>query len=242
MYLRRFLQSCGVLSFATLPLTTWVMSPVAIAALPSQSHTWAGVSQTSLSFWNNARNANPPVPPAPGGGRGDTICLLAPVQFDGDRLADAAVWGDRPFFLWRGSLARIEVTTSRDEVIWHTTTWESLTPDVYTRLYDGPPLQREVRYEWKAYRVYVESAPSATFTIPFQLMSESNRQELSGELSAFDVILDAEQVPIEQRPLSYISFLAERGLWAEALRITFTAQPSSEALERYQQRVLETCD
>jgi hypothetical protein len=245
-------------SLAVFPITALLM-PVAMPMALSQSPWRPEMRQNQWSFWDNSRNNEPPVPSTPGGGRpagrlGNGVCLLAPVQLPGV----TTLWSDRPLFLWRGSVSRIEIVNAEGQVIWNKTDWESPSENVYMQRYDGPTLQPDVQYEWRVYQATGEDTASSTsrsvevtdpvdrevapaFIIPIQLLERSEQQQISGEMGALDVILDAERVPVDQRSLAYVSFFAEKQLWADALRVAFTASPNA-ALQRYQEAVLETCD
>ncbi|MBD2158404.1 hypothetical protein [Leptolyngbya sp. FACHB-16] len=245
------------LSLAVFSITALLM-PVAMPAALAQSP-FREMRQNRWSFWDNSRNNEPPVPSTPGGGRpgnrlGNGVCLLAPVQLPGV----TTLWSDRPLFLWRGPVSRIEIANSEGQVIWDKTDWESPAENVYLQRYDGPALQPSVQYEWRIYQSPDEDTVGSNsrsvqgtatndmqvapaFIIPIQVLTRAERQQIAGELGALDVILDAEQVPVDQRSLNYVSFFAEKQLWADALRVAFTASPNA-ALQRYQEAVLETCD
>jgi hypothetical protein len=245
-------------SLAIFPITALLM-PVAIPISLAQPPLEQEIHQNEWSFWNNSRNNEPPVPSTPGGGRpagrlGDGVCLLAPVQLPGV----TTLWSDRPLFLWRGPVSRIEIVNPEGQIIWHKTAWESPFENVYMQLYDGPPIQPNVQYEWRVYQGTSEANVSSNsrsvqgaaahdrelapaFIIPIQVLTRAEQQQISGELGALDIILDAEQIPADQRPLAYVSFFVEKQLWADALRVAFAASPNA-ALQRYQEAVLETCD
>lgn len=245
------------LSLAIFPPTALLM-PVTMPTALSQAPLRQEIHQHQWSFWNNSRNNEPPVPSTPGGGRpagrlGDGVCLLAPVQLPGV----ATLWSDRPLFLWRGPVRRIEIVDAEGQIIWYKTDWESPSENVYMQRYDGPALHPGAQYEWRVYQgadgdtvsansrsvevTAINNDVAPSFIIPIQLLARSQQQQISGELGALDIMLDAEQVPTDQRLLDYISFFAEKQLWADALRVAFTAPPDA-ALQRYQEAVLETCD
>ncbi|HAJ58362.1 MAG TPA: hypothetical protein DCP31_03065, partial [Cyanobacteria bacterium UBA8543] len=69
---------------------------------------------TSRSINRNEDN-RPPTPGRVGGSRGDKLCAIAPQPI----TTSTVVWSDRPLFVWRGVISRMEVrSTGSTKVLW----------------------------------------------------------------------------------------------------------------------------
>ncbi len=182
-----------------------------------------------LGFFPLSVNADdPPLPRDAGGVRGGT-CLIAPVG-NTDQLG--LVWSDRPFLIWKNyerglPLQAVELREAGSEEI----LFRATVAGEETVAYVGAPLQRGVTYEWLAYA----SLPWPRIQ-QFQVADSATHNQIAAELEQ----LEAEELSTEADPtLRQIIFFAERELWSDALRVTFTAAHPSEAVIRYQEAIYD---
>ena len=184
----------------------------------------AGVLGWSALAIPVATAIEPPLPPRAGGSRGD-VCVIAPNL----PRATATVWSDRPLFLWRGNVSRLEVRTDADTVLW------SYTPPAGSEraLYDGEPLQPGQSYVWTIF----DRQGEPLFAVPFRLMLAARRDVIADELIVLEAQLTSERATPEAIARQRINYFAERQLWADVLRESAASEGTTAGNSEYLQAV-----
>ena len=223
--INRYSRFIGVVSLSlaiaifTTPLLSW-FPPTNQAA---QATTVQQLRQSWERAWRKlfeTKPLEPPVPPVPptnGGGRPAEggVCLIAPLaisESNSSILTTAIVWRDRPMFVWNGSVEKIGVRVRGSKDI----LWSKAVSGTNRVTYDGKALQADQVYEW----LVLSSDNQVKRFIPFQVMTNQERQSIAQALQQLDKQLAAEKIIGEAATLRRAEFFAaqqidNQPLWSE---------------------------
>lgn len=176
----------------------------------------------------------------PGGSRGDRneqkVCTVTPGQLasrENGEITTIEVWGDRPFFLWQGSWAKIEVRDIRSgDLMWDPTLDPEQRSIVYGEDGKGKPLQPNRTYYWRLLPAELSPDLSPPRTV-FRMMKEDKRNRIAVELAVIESgrVLEAmEGVTAEDTAQLRAEYFADRELWSDALRELYSVENPSEEL------------
>lgn len=214
----------GMLSIGLLIVTAIVCAPsererVAIA----QSN------QDQQLSWESIFNNNPPVEEKPGGRRGD-ICIITPYD------TQKGIWSDRPLFVWKGELSRIEVRPAgSDRVLWE----QKLQATDRSTLYQGEALQPGKSYDWMLFDPTSDESSYPTDRVRFRVMSEEERSSITAELAAMESQLKSKRATEEQITYEKAKYFVEKQLTADALQQVYRVKNPSAGLLQFRQSLVE---
>lgn len=165
-----------------------------------------------------------------------SICEIAP----GLQGEAKVIWSDRPLFLWRGTVPQVEIrlytafTDEGQKLLWS----QTVTGEAQSVQYTGQPLQPGVKYEWEL--MIDPSKPGTRY--PFQVMTASERDKISAELTALLNPLKNSGATEEEIALSRANYFAERNLWSDALGEIYSLNnPSLEFTRQAEKMVDDFC-
>lgn len=222
-------------SFVSVSLST----TTAIVGLPflfTQGILSQTLPQQKLANWEISQN-NPPVAQKqggprenkepldekPGGPRPITTCSIAPQSTNSDQ---AEVWSDRPLFVWRGPVGKIEVRKSGSkDALWSKT----LTGQERFVLYEGEALQPGQTYSLVIFNP--SNKPIAENT--FQVMNTEKRAQIEKQLQVLESELKAKKANPEEIALSRADLFAKRQLWSDVWREIFLVKNPSATVATY---------
>ncbi|MFB8788052.1 MAG: hypothetical protein U7123_04225 [Potamolinea sp.] len=175
------------------------------------------IPQQKLSKWEISQN-NPPADQKPGGPRPITTCSIAPQSTNSDQ---AEVWSDRPLFVWRGPVGKIEVRKSGSkDALWSKT----ITEQNRYIMYDGKALQPGQTYSL----VIFDLRDKPITENAFQVMNTEKRSQLDKQLQVLESELKAKKASPEEIALSRADLFAKRNLWSDVWReIALVKNPSA---------------
>jgi len=182
--------------------------------VPSQT-----IPQQKLAKWEISQN-NPPVEETPAGQRRIPTCSIAPQSTNSDQ---AEVWSDRPLFVLRGPVGKIEVRKSGSkDTLWSKTITEQ---NGYSYvLYEEEALQPGQTYSLVIFNP--SNKPIAENT--FQVMNTEKRAQLEKQLQVLESELKAKKASPEEIALSRADLFAKRNLWSDVWReIALVENPSA---------------
>ena len=198
---------------------TWVLSTLLLSAMISSVPTRASqvtkvqtnlpgylkdIIQTSFS-----KDNPPPVDPEIPGTRGP--CTIAPL----DLKTNTEVWSDRPLFLWRGPIGKIEVRQQgSNDVLWR----QPIEPGVGLMQYTGEALQPGVTYNW----VLFDLQNNAIRSIAFKVMDAQEREQVNTQLQSLERELKAKGATAQESAARRAQYFAQRQLWSDAWREAFS--------------------
>lgn len=225
-------------------LSSSLLTTTAIIGLPfffSQVAFSQTLPQQQLSKWEISQNNSPtnerpggvrgdnnsenkePVPQTPGGPRPITTCSIAPQSTNSDK---AEVWSDRPLFLWRGPVGKIEVRKSGSkDALWSKT----LTGQERFVLYGGEALQPGQTYSLVIFDLSNKPITENTF----QVMETEKRVQLEKQLQVLESELKAKGANPEEIALSRADLFAKRQLWSDVWREIFLVKNPSAVVATY---------
>jgi hypothetical protein len=199
---------------------TWVLSTLLLSAMISTVPTRASqVAKVQTNLSGSAKDIvqssfskdNPP-PTEPGQGtvsRGP--CTIAPL----DLKTNTEVWSDRPLFLWRGPIGKIEVRQQgSNDVLWR----QPIEPGVGRMQYAGEPLQPGRTYNW----VLFDLENNAISSIAFKVMNAREREQVNTQLLSLERELKAKGATVEESAALRAQYFAQRQLWSDAWREAFS--------------------
>ncbi|MBW4546226.1 MAG: hypothetical protein KME25_17540 [Symplocastrum torsivum CPER-KK1] len=198
---------------------TWVLSTLLLSAMISNVPTRAfqvakvqinlpesskDIIQTSLS-----KDNPPPTDPTTTGTRGP--CTIAPL----DLKTNTEVWSDRPMFVWRGPIGKIEVRQQgSNDVLWR----ETIPQGVGRIQYAGESLQPGETYNW----VLFDLQNNAIRSMAFKVMDAREREQVSTQLQSLERELKAKGATVEESAARRAQYFAQRQLWSDAWREAFS--------------------
>ncbi len=198
----------------------WVLSILLLSAMISSVPTRASqVTKVQTNLPGSAKdivqasfskdNTPPTDPGTVGGSRGP--CTIAPL----DLKTNTEVWSDRPLFLWRGPIGRIEVRQQgSNDVLWR----QPIEPGVGRMQYAGEPLQPGRTYNW----VLFDLENNAISSIAFKVMNAREREQVNTQLLSLERELKAKGATVEESAALRAQYFAQRQLWSDAWREAFS--------------------
>jgi Domain of Unknown Function (DUF928) len=162
--------------------------------------------------------------------RGDQICAVAPGLLE----STPTIWSDRPVFIWQGTGQEIRVRDRETQaLLWS----KSVSATDQAIVYDGEPLQMGRLYQWQV----VEDAtpPTAPSWNTFEVMSVEQRVPITTELDAIETRMMDES--LGTIALAKSNYLAEQGLWSDALRMLYEVRLSPDIQMERQKVIEEIC-
>jgi hypothetical protein len=203
--INRYSRFIGVVSLSlaiaifTTPLLSWFPS----ANQAAQATTVEQLRQKWERTWRKLFGESPSAPPAP---------PLAISESNSSILTTAIVWRDRPMFVWNGSVEKIGVRVRGSKDI----LWSKAVSGTNRVTYDGKTLQADQVYEW----LVLSSDNQVKRFIPFQVMTNQERQSIAQALQQLDKQLAAEKIIGEAATLRRAEFFAaqridNQPLWSE---------------------------
>jgi hypothetical protein len=179
---------------------------------------------TSRAF-NRDQDNRPPVPGGAGGGtsRGNNLCAIAPQPITTNRV----IWSDRPLFLWRGSLSRIEIhPTGSKKVLWRQT--EILGKN--SALYAGEALQPGQTYDWLLFDQFALEDSEPIQRVTFRVMDAQERDRIKTQLQKLEAKLKAKKASAEETAIHRAQYFAQKNLWSDVLQEAYSVKNPSAAL------------
>jgi hypothetical protein len=180
------------------------------------------------NFFNKKNEDNPP-PGTPGSGiaRGD-VCLITP----GVNSSNREIWSDRPLFVWRGKLGRIEVRHyGSEEVLWSQTVSETDNSVSYT----GDRLVAGERYQWVIF--LSQNGVNPAIVSPFKVIDDKERDRIRVRLIILGVELREKGYNPEQITLARANYFAQKELWSDFLQEVYSMENPSEDLQEIIQQI-----
>lgn len=138
-------------------------------------------------------------------------CTIAPL----DLKTNTVVWSDRPLFVWRGPVGKIEVRLQgNDEVLWS----QPIEPGVGLLQYAGEPLQAGRTYDW----VLFDTQNNAISAVAFKVMDAQEREQVNTQLQNLEQELKAKKATAEESAARRAQYFAQQQLWSDAWREAFS--------------------
>lgn len=148
--------------------------------------------------------------------RGD-FCPIAPA------MVNETVASSHPYFIWWGSLDRMKIHATDGSM----QPWDQDVSQVSAVTYDG-----ETPLEWgKTYELYLflPHASSPSYIIPFQVVLETEHDQITQDIQALEEQFTNENVSSETIALERARYFAEKQLRLDAWREIFSVElPSDE--------------
>lgn len=209
----------------TVILSSLVFSTLAI--LPNQGVLARKNPQKEAGFWVSISqilsSKKPPIKPRKGGSRDPfppKFCVISPDAPSQTRI----IWSDRPLFVWKGNLTKIQLSDLNDNTIIFSTSVEKTQRYTYT----GKPLQPGQIYKLD---VFLGKENPAVF-VPFQIMESEQRDSITAELKTLENQLKAKKSDPEAIAIAKAQYFAKLGLWSDVLQQAYSVQKPSPKLNR----------
>jgi Domain of Unknown Function (DUF928) len=184
---------------------------------PVGASTATAVNEFIRTF--NARRAR-----TPGLSRSGGFCPISPGLVETDQI-----WSDRPLFLWRGTVAQIQLRKlGSPDVLWS----QTLTPQSYSIAYSGAALQPGEIYQWE---LLGESNANAAFI--FQVMEIDQRSPIAAQLQEIAAQMQASGATEEAIALQQAQYFADQNLWSDALQLLYSIKNPSPGVHQAMQDI-----
>ncbi|MEB3278651.1 MAG: hypothetical protein VKK42_06965 [Lyngbya sp.] len=186
----------------------------------------SGGGRWSDSFFNNQ-----PPESGDGGSRGGPLCPLSPIDY----ATGIEVWSDRPTFIWRGELARIELYPhNNDELLWS----EDLTPGTQQVQYTGVPLKPGQTYDLMLFETVSDRLALPSIEVTFTVMNGEKRQQVTQKLEQLNTELQQQNASEEMIAFVRFNYFAENQLWSDALTEAFSVENPTEELQKLREETI----
>jgi hypothetical protein len=160
--------------------------------------------------------------------RGDQICAVAPGLLE----STPTIWSDRPVFIWQGTGQEVRVRDRETQaLLWS----KSIGSTDQAIVYDGEPLQAGRLYQWQVVGDATDLS-AAPYWNTFEVMSVEQRAPITTELGAIETRMMNES--LGTIALAKSNYLAEQGLWSDALKMLYEARLSPD-IQMERQKVIE---
>ena len=178
-----------------------------------------GPSGWATIFQALVQDNQPPEDAKKGGSRG--LCAIAPKAIG----TNTEIWSDRPLFVWKGRIERIELrSTDSDRVL-----WKQSVEGKNRVLYDGKALQPGQTYEWRLFFSDQENAQPIK-TERFRVMDAQERDRIKAQLQTLEEQLKAEQISPEDIARRRAQYFAKQRLWSDVLQEAYSVENPSASL------------
>jgi len=156
------------------------------------------------------------------------FCMISPDEPSVPRV----VWSDRPLFVWKGNINKIDViqdSTSK-------TLWSQTVDETAYQIYTGKPLHPGQIYQlW----VFVGDSPNHPVTfIQFQIMESQRRDRITAELQVLENQLKAKHSSPEAIALAKAKYFAKLNLWSDVLQQVYSVQKPSAELTHMRYKII----
>ncbi|OKH29993.1 hypothetical protein NIES2119_31710 [[Phormidium ambiguum] IAM M-71] len=178
--------------------------------------------------WEDLYNrVPPPRDDVPAGSRGD-ICVITPAKPG----KIGVVWSDRPLFLWRGSIRKIEVRLrSSKQALWS----QTVSDKESSIIYNGAVLEPGQSYDLVLFNQ--RSVP--IFRVTFQIMKKEERERITSDLTSLEAQLKQEGATAEKIAHAKANYFASRGMWGDVLLEAYKIEKPSDSLSKFKNSALE---
>lgn len=178
--------------------------------------------------WEDLYNrVPPPREDIPAGSRGD-ICVVTPAKPG----KIGVVWSDRPLFLWRGSIRKMEVRPrSNKQALWSQIVSENQSSIVY----NGVVLEPGQSYDL----VLLNQRSVPIFRVTFQIMEKEKRERITSDLTNLEAQLKQEGATAEKIAYAKANYFASRGMWGDVLLEAYKVEKPSDPLSKFKNSALE---
>lgn len=185
-------------------------------------------SANSQLPWEDLYNrVPPPRNDVPAGSRGD-ICVITPAKPG----KIGVIWSDRPLFLWRGSIRKIEVRSrSSKQALWSQTVSENQSSIIY----NGAVLEPGQSYDLVLFNQ--RSVP--IFRVTFQIMEKQERERITSDLTTLEAQLKQEGATAEKIAYTKANYFAFREMWGDVLLEAYKVEKPSDLLNKFKNSALE---
>ena len=227
----------------TLLFTLWVSLPTLVAfgdPVKNQSHMEVqfpqlqaqnnpppvrrdGGSRNWEETFNEVLLNNEPPTSRDGGSRsGGMLCLITPM----DEETGVKLWRDRPIFVWKGSLVRLELRNQDSEaLIWS----QDLRKTDQSVRYTGVALEPGELYTlW----LYSSDAYLPDQQVMFRVLEPGSRETINQDLEQLTATLKQQNATPEAIAIAHFQYFAQQGLWSDALSEPFLVENSSSDLNQ----------
>ena len=138
------------------------------------------------------------------------------------------IYNDRPLFLWQGKADNLEINLytpfnleEEQKILWS----QRVNSKTQYISYTGNPLEMGQIYDWET---IVNGSSSRK--IPFQIMEQSQREQISLELVQLETKLIDSGVQKDEIILAKANYFAKRDLWSDAIQTLLSIQNSNDSL------------
>lgn len=153
----------------------------------------------------------------PGGARGpgQFACLLAPLAQNPNSDLPSEIWNNRPIFVWKGNVERLELYSEPEgKLIWEQTVESKKNHISYT----GEPLKSGETYKLYLYEVAdPEPGYPADVDLYFQIVDAQKSEQITQELNQLQTEHQQKQSTPEEIALARAQYFADRQLWSDAI-------------------------
>jgi hypothetical protein len=178
--------------------------------------------------WEDLYNRIPPPRrDIPAGSRGD-ICIISPATAGKIEV----IWSDRPLFLWRGRIRKIEVRSrSNQQALWSQTVSENQSSIAY----NNSALKHGESYDLVLFNQ--RSVP--IFRVTFQIMNPEERERITSDLTRLEMQLKQEGATAERIAYAKAEYFASRGMWGDVLQEAYQVEKPSDRLNKFKENTFE---
>ncbi len=222
--------------FSTALFTVISTSLLPLSLVTAQPSATAQPSGMGLSRWEQMLISMEPRGGVPGGGRTVGSCVIIGFAAFPSNQNPGIIWGDRPMFVWQGTLEAVEVRSAdgqqlvesldlsqvdANESIHAIQLEQALTPgETYGLVFKAPYTQ-------------------ATLPIPFQVMAASERAQISADLNA----LAAQGGTAEEIAVRQADYFGDRQLWGDFWQTVLAVEnPSAELKDALGEAAASVCE
>lgn len=190
---------------------TKVHSLTGLPSVVSQNSTWE-------TPWGKLFENEPPRDDPPGGSRSN-VCPIAPAV----PMQVRVVWSDRPLFIWKGSVGRIELRLQgSQQALWS----QKITESQNSVSYGGEALQAGQSYDW----VLFDERDRPQLRVTFQVMGGEERKQVTADLNRLEMQLKQQGATAEKIAYARAKYFASRQLWADVLQEVYGVKNPSQDL------------
>lgn len=189
--------------------------------------TSSGNTNSQLPWEDLYNRVPPPRDDVPAGSRGD-ICVITPAKPG----KIGVVWSDRPLFLWRGNIRKMEVRSrSNKQALWS----QIVSENQSSIIYNGTALEPGQSYDLVLFNQ--RSVP--IFRVTFQIMEKEDRESITSDLTSLEAQLKQEGATAENIAYAKANYFASRGMWGDVLFEAYKVEKPSDSLSKFKNNASE---